>query len=70
LEWVTYLAPRFAPLVTPPASAIVEYLPDGGLLMIATEERFSIDNPAHIAVARDIEAALAPVKALPWPIDG
>jgi hypothetical protein len=70
LEWVTYLSPRFAPMVTPPASAITERLPDGALLMIATADRFSADNSRHLAVARDIEAALAPVNALPWPIDG
>lgn len=69
LQWVTYLSPRFAPMVTPPASAVTEYLPDGGLLMIATEERFDVDNPRHLAVARDIEDALAPVNALPWPPD-
>lgn len=69
LEWITYISPRFAPLVTPPRSAIVERVPGGGLLMIATEERFSTDNPTHMAVARDIEAAMAPVNALPWPPD-
>jgi hypothetical protein len=69
LEWVTYLSPRFAPLVTPPRTAITEHLPNGALLMIATEDRFTVDNPQHLAVARDIEAALAPVNALPWPPD-
>jgi len=69
LEWVTYLSPRFAPLVTPPRTAITEYLPNGALLMIATEDRFTVDNPQHLAAARDIEAALAPVNALPWPPD-
>ncbi|HXP30175.1 MAG TPA: Imm52 family immunity protein [Stellaceae bacterium] len=70
VEWVTYLSPRFAPLVTPPRTAITEYLPNGALLMIATEDRFTVDNPEHLATARDIEAALAPVNALPWPPDG
>jgi hypothetical protein len=69
MAWITYLSARFAPLVTPPASAISERLPDGALLMIATEDRFDIDNPRHMEVARDIEAALAPVNALPWPPD-
>ena len=69
MAWITYLSPRFAPMVTPPASAIVERTPGGGLLMIATEDRFDVSNPEHIAVARDIEAALAPVNALPWPPD-
>lgn len=70
LAWMTYLSPRFAPMITPPRTAISERLPNGALLMIATEERFETENPAHLAVARDIEAALAPVNALPWPPDG
>jgi hypothetical protein len=70
LAWMTYISPRFAPMITPPRSAISEWLPNGALLLIATEERFETENPAHLAVARDIEAALAPVNALPWPPDG
>ena len=69
MAWITYLSPRFAPMVTPPASAIVERPPGGGLVMIATEERFDVANPEHLARAREIEAALAPVNALPWPPD-
>lgn len=69
LAWMTYVSPRFAPMVTPPASAIVERLRGGGLLMIATEERFSASNPMHLSVARDIDRAMAPINALPWPPD-
>lgn len=69
LAWMTYIPPRFAPMVTPPRSAISERLPNGGLLMIATEERFETENPAHLTVARDIEASLAPLNALPQPSD-
>jgi hypothetical protein len=69
LAWVTYLSPRFAPMVTPPRSAIVEHTPEGGLVMTATRDRFDVANPAHLAVARDIESAMAPVNALPWPPD-
>jgi hypothetical protein len=69
MAWITYLSPRFAPMVTPPRSAIVEYTPQGGIVMTATEERFDVANPAHLAAAREIEAALAPVNALPWPPD-
>lgn len=67
--WMTYLSPRFAPLIAPPPSAIVERTPQGALLMSATEETFSVDNPAHLAAANDILAALAPFEALPWPPD-
>jgi hypothetical protein len=69
MAWITYLSARFASMVTPPVSAIVERPPGGGLVMIATEERFDIANPEHMARAREIEAALAPVNALPWPPD-
>jgi hypothetical protein len=68
--WLTYLAAPFASNITPPRSAAVERFPDGSLLMIATTETFRIDNPAHVAIARDIDAALAPLNALPWPPDG
>lgn len=68
--WINYVAPRLAHLVTPPKSAIVEYQPNGGLLMSATEETFLVSNPHHMAVARDIEAALAPLNALPCPVGG
>jgi len=69
LAWITYVGPRFAHLITPPSSAIVERRPDSGLLMAATDEVFSVSNPAHLAVARDILAAVAPLAALPWPPD-
>lgn len=67
LAWISYIAPRFASLITPPASAVVERRPDGGLLMAATDETFDTANPKHLAVARDIEAAAAPFNALPYP---
>jgi len=67
--WMNYVAPRFAPLIKPPQNAIVEYRPNGGLLMSATNETFITANPQHLAVAREIEAALAPLNALPWPPD-
>lgn len=69
MAWISYLSPRFAPLVTPPASAIVDHTAQGGIVMTATEDRFDVTNPAHLAAAREIEAAIAPVNALPWPPD-
>ena len=56
LAWISYVAPKFTHLVVPPATAIVERRPDGGLLMAATKETFQVDDPAHLAVARDILA--------------
>jgi hypothetical protein len=67
LSWMTYISPRLSRLVTPPLSAIIERRRDGGLLMAATEETFSTSNPAHLAVANDILAAVAPINALGWP---
>jgi immunity protein 52 of polymorphic toxin system len=65
LAWISYVAPRFAYLVTPPASAIVEHRPDGGILMAATDEPFVTANPAHLTVARDIHASLEAFNAVP-----
>ena len=69
LAWMSYVAPRFAPLITPPPTAIAERTAQGGLLLSATQETFRVDNPAHLAVAQDILKALAPFEALPWPPD-
>jgi hypothetical protein len=69
LAWMSYVPPRFAPLITPPPSAVAERSPQGGLLMSATAETFRVDNPAHLAAARDILKALAPFEALLWPPD-
>jgi len=63
LAWITYVGPRYAHLVTPPSAAIVERQPDGGLLMAATKDTFDVQNSAHMAVARAIEAAAAPFNA-------
>jgi Immunity protein 52 len=65
--WIQYLCPWLASLVTPPpAPVIVEHLPNGGLLMSATEAVFDIENPAHMAAARAIAAAIAPLNDLQW----
>ncbi len=60
--WMTYLAPQYASRVTPPPSAIVETVAGGGMLVLATEERFSMDNPGHLDAADAIQAALAPIQ--------
>jgi hypothetical protein len=64
MPWMCYIKPAWGPLVTPPNTAIVEYRPNGALFMAATDETFITSNPAHLSVARDIEAALAPLNAL------
>jgi hypothetical protein len=58
-NWMLYLGPRYAPLVTPPETTINERFADGGLLMTATTDTFNVDNPVHMAAALDIGAAVA-----------
>jgi hypothetical protein len=65
--WIQYLCPWLAQKIAPPATALVERLPDGGLLMSAATETFDVNNPQHMAVASDIAAAMAPLDRLPWP---
>ena len=55
-----YLGPAATALVVPPASAIVEYRPSGGLFMAATRDTFDAENPRHLAVARDINDSIRP----------
>jgi hypothetical protein len=37
--------------------------------MVATRERFDVANTDHMAAARAINTAMAPLNALPWPPD-
>jgi hypothetical protein len=60
--WMTYLSPRHALRVSPPPAAIVEHTPGGGLLLLATEARFTTANADHVAVADAIQACLAPLQ--------
>ena len=62
--WLTYLAPRYAGLIKPPSAAIIEPVSGGGMLLLATEEQFSMDNPKHLAVADAIQAALEPLQTM------
>jgi hypothetical protein len=64
--WIQYLCPWLASLITPPPSAIADRLPNGGLLMSAATETFDVENPAHMAAARDIAVAIAPLNGLRW----
>jgi hypothetical protein len=62
--WMQYLSAPLARSITPPTTSINEYLPNGGLMMSATTETFKVDNPSHVAVARAIAAATAPLNEL------
>lgn len=45
--WMTYLAAPLANLIDPPSSAIVEPMPEGGMLISATTERFDVESPTR-----------------------
>ena len=51
-SWMTYVHPSLVHRVSPPDIPIVEATPDGGLLIAATTETFSVDNPDHLEAAR------------------
>ena len=63
--WMRYLCPALSRRAKPPASVLVEHLPNGGLLLSATNETFDVDNPRHVAVAEEIAAALAVLDRRP-----
>ena len=67
LAWMTYVSPRFAPLIRPSQGIETQVVAGGGTLMVATRERFEVSNPDHMAAARAIDEAIAPLNALPWP---
>jgi hypothetical protein len=62
--WMTYLAPKYAVRVVPPPAAIVEPVPNGGMLLLATEEQFDMENPQHLAATEAIQAALEPLQEM------
>jgi hypothetical protein len=69
LAWMTYVSPRFASLIRPPRGIESQTVAGGGVLMVATRERFDVTNTGHMAAARAIDTAMAPLNALPWPPD-
>lgn len=60
---MTYLPPSLAAQIRPPTDVVIERTVDGGLLMIAAEETFGVANPKHLAGARSIFQAVAPLNA-------
>jgi hypothetical protein len=63
--WMTYLSASYARKITPSAAAVTEPVAGGGVLMLATNEPFSLDNPQHVAVADAIQASLEPLQSTP-----
>jgi hypothetical protein len=54
LSWMAYLSAERSAKLTPPAGVTWERTPDGGLLLIAAEERLDPTNPLHIQRSRAI----------------
>ncbi len=60
--WITYLAPHYTGRIAPPTEVISERVPGGGLLLLASEEPFTVQNPAHVVAADAIQRVLAPIQ--------
>ncbi|RKG71904.1 hypothetical protein D7W79_30200 [Corallococcus exercitus] len=68
--WVMYLADFRGPVPPLPSPVQVEHLPDRGTLITLTQERFTVSNPAHVALAAEVQARLQAAGLLtplrPW----
>ena len=60
--WMTYLAAPYARKFRSPPQAIVEPVASGGILISATKDRFTIDDPDHVIAADAIQDALAQLQ--------
>ncbi|HEX8826024.1 MAG TPA: immunity 52 family protein [Archangium sp.] len=56
--WLMYFSRRQGVLPPLPQPVRVESVEDKGTLVILTPERFTVDNPAHVALADEIRALL------------
>ncbi|QAT89198.1 hypothetical protein EJ065_7683 [Corallococcus coralloides] len=70
IGWVTYFADFRGPVPPLPSPVQVEHLPDRGTLITLTQEKFTVSNPAHVALAADVQARLQAAGLLtplrPW----
>lgn len=68
--WVMYFADFRGPVPPLPSPVQVEHIPDRGTLITLTQEKFSVENPAHVALAADVQARLQAAGLLtplrPW----
>ncbi|NOK22878.1 immunity 52 family protein [Corallococcus carmarthensis] len=68
--WVMYFADFRGPVPPLPDPVQVEHLPDRGTLITLTPEKFTVSNPAHVALAADVHARLQDAGLLrplrPW----
>jgi hypothetical protein len=66
--WMTYLSASLARQIVPPPDVHVEHDDAGGILMIAAEEKFDVENPEHIGAAERICAAVSSIDATRMPV--
>lgn len=64
LAWMTYLSAPLAQQIKPPLDVTTERTSGGGLLLVATDETFDVGNAQHMAAARRIVEALAPLNGV------
>lgn len=60
--WAVYLAPELADKITLSEDLKITTQANGGIVMMAAGELFDPRLPAHLAMARQIEVALAPLN--------
>ncbi|ATB45653.1 hypothetical protein MYMAC_001238 [Corallococcus macrosporus DSM 14697] len=71
IGWVTYLARHRGTVPPLPAPVRIEQVEDKGTLIVLTPERFTADNPEHVALAErvrellDRAGLLKPLQAKP-----
>jgi hypothetical protein len=58
IGWLMYLSRRRGEVPPLPQPVRVEPVEDKGSLIILTPERFTVDNPAHVALADEVRALL------------
>ena len=67
LGWLTYVSGRRGRVPSLPRSVRVEPMEDQGTLIILTPERFSLEDPAHVALAGRVRERLEKAGLLPAP---
>jgi immunity protein 52 of polymorphic toxin system len=63
--WMTYLSAPYARKFRGPPEAILEPVAGGGILILSTKERFTIDDPDHVIAADAIQEALTLLETPP-----
>ena len=58
VSWLMYISHRRGPLPSLPPPVHVEPVEDKGTLVVLTPKRFTVSNPAHLELARDVSERL------------